>query len=763
MKLFVAFILLIIIPVILLFTFSNYKAMVNSEKEIGKSCTDSLKSIDESIQQFHNTLQKDCVHLSINDALIGINQCSSRMQNITSEQRLLLSKTQKVILQMLYSDINYYSVYLYLDNYDYIITTNADLIPEASFKDNSWLQYYKSYKKDHTPISFTAASQMKSNYEDNSSNPLYLVRFIYPLTHYTTQLDGAIVVNIKESVLSDMINNNTGIVGRSIMIIDNTGNVVSSVDKNQLCRNLKDDPTISDILKSSQRQGYYFSNLNGIDSIVAYYKSSNNWIYIGTTPLSSIQQKPIDVSSLLLSVLIILGGICVAFIVTRRIYNPVNAMMNTIRSRNLVTSKDNEDELSVIFRALDSLSRNSDQEKNRKKMLQSLTVQVLLDNPVNSEMLDVLSERLRNGPLVCIIISVNLHCSAAGSENIKRDTIEELLQEVTEEIIREHFDCFACSVQKGEIVVICNTDPLDGKDRKNSRHTLHSCLEAIQAQIPKIIDTPVSIGIGEPCADFTEIRNSYIKAQIALKQKLKVGFGNIIEWDDKYTISNYYYPIDYEEKIRNCLDLGMKDELVALVEELTETLKTRENLSCENIDHIITQLIGNTIVKYVIEYSINVDDVFGMNSDIYAEIAKKETLDDIKKVLLEKYTKLIDYRNTARDRKNTVEKIKEFIHKNYRRDIGINDIAEYMGLSYSYVRKLFKDDSGTNIVDYINSLRIKEAKKLLMNRSVCIREIAASIGYNNVQSFERYFKKSVGVTPGEFRLRALSNSSDSEE
>lgn len=44
MKLFVAFILLIIIPVILLFTFSNYKAMVNSEKEIGKSCTDSLKS-----------------------------------------------------------------------------------------------------------------------------------------------------------------------------------------------------------------------------------------------------------------------------------------------------------------------------------------------------------------------------------------------------------------------------------------------------------------------------------------------------------------------------------------------------------------------------------------------------------------------------------------------------------------------------------------------------------------------------------------------
>ena len=564
MKLFVAFILLIIIPVILLYTYSNHEVVLSSEKEIGKSCTDSLKSTDESIQQLRNTLYKDCVHLSISDALVNLNQCSSQMKNITGDQRLVLSQAQKVILQMLFSDNDYYSVYLYLVNYDYTITSNADLLSEADFKDNNWLQSYKSYKKEHTPISFTTTSQMKSNYEDNSSNHIYLARYIYPLTHYTTQLDGAIVVNIKESTLSRMINNDTGTVGRSVMIVDNMGNVVSNVNKKLLCQNLKDDPVVSNILKSGQRAGYYFSKSNGADSIIAYYKSSDNWIYIGTTPLSSMQEKHGN-GFLFLSILIILCGIGAAFFITRKIYNPVNAIMNTIRSRNLVTSKDNEDELSVIFRALDSLSRNNDQEKDRKKMLQSLLVQVLLDNPLNSEMLDVLPERLRNGHLVCIVISINLCGCAANNENTKWDGIKELLQEVTEEIIREHFECFACVIQKGEIIVICNTDPLDGKERKDSRRTLYGCLEAIQTQIPKIIDTPVSVGIGENCTDFTEIRNSYIKAQVALKQKLKLGFGKIIEWDNKYTNSNYYYPFDYEEKIRNCLDLGMKDELIAIV------------------------------------------------------------------------------------------------------------------------------------------------------------------------------------------------------
>ena len=86
-------------------------------------------------------------------------------------------------------------------------------------------------------------------------------------------------------------------------------------------------------------------------------------------------------------------------------------------------------------------------------------------------------------------------------------------------------------------------------------------------------------------------------------------------------------------------------------------------------------------------------------------------MDDIEKWLINIYKTMIEYlcrnRNTGDD---NVNKIIDFIHKNYKADIGIMDIADYLGLSYSHVRKIFKDKTGSNIVDYINKLRISEAK-----------------------------------------------------
>ncbi len=68
------------------------------------------------------------------------------------------------------------------------------------------------------------------------------------------------------------------------------------------------------------------------------------------------------------------------------------------------------------------------------------------------------------------------------------------------------------------------------------------------------------------------------------------------------------------------------------------------------------------------------------------------------------------------------------------------------------------DEFGINIVDYINTMRIKEAKKLLCSTSDTLPEIAAKVGYNNEQSLTRYFKKFENCSPGEYRKRAVQKS-----
>ena len=67
------------------------------------------------------------------------------------------------------------------------------------------------------------------------------------------------------------------------------------------------------------------------------------------------------------------------------------------------------------------------------------------------------------------------------------------------------------------------------------------------------------------------------------------------------------------------------------------------------------------------------------------------------------------------------------------------------------MRKVFNDETGENIVNYINNMRIEEAQRLLRQTSTNINDIALSLGYNNKQSFNRFFKKYVGINPGEYR------------
>ncbi len=93
----------------------------------------------------------------------------------------------------------------------------------------------------------------------------------------------------------------------------------------------------------------------------------------------------------------------------------------------------------------------------------------------------------------------------------------------------------------------------------------------------------------------------------------------------------------------------------------------------------------------------------------------------------------------------------DYIRNNYKKDIDINIIAEHVGISYSHMRKVFKDETGDNITNYINRMRIDESKQLLTGTGMTVREIALRLGYNNEQSFIRFFKKYMEISPGEYR------------
>ena len=95
----------------------------------------------------------------------------------------------------------------------------------------------------------------------------------------------------------------------------------------------------------------------------------------------------------------------------------------------------------------------------------------------------------------------------------------------------------------------------------------------------------------------------------------------------------------------------------------------------------------------------------------------------------------------------------EYISSNYSKPVKVADIAALVGYDEFYTMKLFKKFCGWSIVDYLNGVRVTEARRLLVETGTGINEIAQSVGYNSASYFNRQFKKMFGLTPSELRAQ----------
>ncbi|MDQ0061069.1 response regulator [Paenibacillus harenae] len=98
-----------------------------------------------------------------------------------------------------------------------------------------------------------------------------------------------------------------------------------------------------------------------------------------------------------------------------------------------------------------------------------------------------------------------------------------------------------------------------------------------------------------------------------------------------------------------------------------------------------------------------------------------------------------------------IAKAIEYIKLHYREELTLQDVADSIHVSKSYLSNLFKKQSGHNFIDYVIDLRLHEAKRLLTQDEIKIYEVAERSGFNDVKYFSKLFKKMTQMTPVEYR------------
>lgn len=93
----------------------------------------------------------------------------------------------------------------------------------------------------------------------------------------------------------------------------------------------------------------------------------------------------------------------------------------------------------------------------------------------------------------------------------------------------------------------------------------------------------------------------------------------------------------------------------------------------------------------------------------------------------------------------------DFIDKNFTRTITLDDVADHVYLSPTYVSYLFRSEVKMNFINYLTTKRMEKAKELLKNPRLKIYEISTAVGYENSRYFSSIFKKYTGQTPIDYR------------
>jgi AraC-like DNA-binding protein len=107
-----------------------------------------------------------------------------------------------------------------------------------------------------------------------------------------------------------------------------------------------------------------------------------------------------------------------------------------------------------------------------------------------------------------------------------------------------------------------------------------------------------------------------------------------------------------------------------------------------------------------------------------------------------------EYKNG--DRKASLYPALLYINRNYREDIQISELAKICGLSETHFRRLFKSKFAMSPLEYLNFIRIQEACILLSRNPILISQAAVSTGFRTLSSFNRDFRKVMGMTPSQW-------------
>ena len=511
-------------------------------------------------------------------------------------------------------------------------------------------------------------------------------------------------------------------------VLDRNGTPMISIG------DVADPQTLSTLTGGEYRFGKKKYNVSVINSAAV------SWKYIMISRYNAVagRQRQLNIIAALCLLLFVGLSVLLTYIISKSNYRPVERLIDIMN----VGGNGDRNEFSVLESKISEMRRDytSLVQSNRKSFYRQRDeyfkrviegfegTDELFDAETTEKFgFDAVSERfavmlvtIKNTDVFVDILDITLDMAQYAMRNVMLELIED-----------EGLKGWTCSLRPNTMGVLVNFGDAD----TDCGDKLMRIARRMSEFFRKYYYAELITAIGGEVSSMYEIENSYKQAQRAASYAVVTDANEPVasaELEDKR--DDYVYTIDSERKIIAALRSGDFDKSRELMDELYDTNVLSRTHSASAIQLFMLELYRTLSNVLPNAPMINFADFERSSAaDMYNKILKS----------VAEYCNLIN----CRRQRSVGDKVKEYIEENYRdQNLSVGSIGEYFGLTPSYLSKLFREETDETILNFIHIVRIRHAGELL-RQGKSVEKTASLVGYTNVNSFTRVYKKITGITP----------------
>ena len=719
------FLFILCVPIITIFLL--YIQSVRSvEKQIVSANNNTLHQFFRLIDAEIEEMKSLVIALGSDEKCITYAQYAVDSPNKTGYQGVLLSKALSE-----YGDEKYEDIFVYYPYEDRVVSGTHSILNKGRY----WETYYKASEFTEFEKSLDCQSFKPVLCSISSDEQSYLCVAMRKRNGRNPQRDFVVVVVMRPSYLE------------KIMVVDER-----EENGELIIFNENHDVLIGDMI--NKQDG--FELLNGEkERYVTYLGNTKYMVHMKTAecitggyafimPYDYFWRELFSLRTIcgIGAVLCIVVSMYMAYKSTKRVYRPIENMIEQLSGDTNYNKKENNE-----FEFFESIV----QRKNKK--IYTLEKQLIEDEEIRKQHFartllegDITDAVLEEGFLNReISLSVDKFCVAAVNVKGSPELEEELQRFVVSNVIEElyGFPIYVALMSKERYAIIfCLVQDMT---KENVIRTLREG-NAFFEKSGKIL---LSIGLGEVYEGVQGMRKSYKEAVKALGYKWLLGEGNIIEYAN-ICQRKFDYNSGTESKIyRIIMDYikGEEEEVAdKLVTKIWELYDINAEVSMDTIEcfkYEVLNVLNNVIMH------IGAPEV---NGTLLLQLMELPTVSTYKEELALLFNDLhVWYRGNVKD-DGVCSKVKSYVEKNYSDpQLSVAEISRAVNLTSSYLTKQFKDRYNISILDYIAQTRIKNAKVLLQDASLSVKQVSSMVGFMSDNVFIKTFKKWEGITPKNYR------------